>query len=770
MHDEPGPRGAGSVQRALWTGGLTLASLVAILWLVFVAERRLRVQLMESREAARHTRESLVLAIERQSRIRRYRLTGDSALLERENVARGTLTARLDSLADVVRGDSALTASVVALRSAIADWDSASARLAGNEAGLARPSPAIEQAGAERFARVRARFADLSALQGATFADRLRRSALYQNMEFGLFMLALATMAGVLVVIGRRLRRQTAAIAANRERLEAQAAELGLQVAEARTLAHELALSNADLNSVVHAVERSRELSNESRREKEEALAFLDAALSSAPVGFAFYDRELRFTRINPALAAINGAPVEAHLGRTIREMLPALADRLEPLVRGVITSGEAVRDLEIEGETPAAVGQTRHWLATYYPVSVDGRTTGAGVVLIETTSIKQLESQLRQAQKMEAVGQLAGGIAHDFNNMLAAIKSYSELVLGDTAPDDQRYADVLEIRAAADRAAALTRQLLAFSRKQLLRPELLDLNVLVTDLGKLLERVIGVEVACRTVMAPDLALIRADPSQLEQVLMNLAVNARDAMPDGGTLTITTENVILPPGSVPSQRTAGPHVHLAVADTGSGMEPWVRERIFEPFFTTKEPGKGTGLGLATVYGIVQQSGGCLTVDTRPGAGTTFHVYLPAIPVAVRQRPITPPRAVTATGTETLLLIEDDVAVLSAAARILRSQGYRVLEASTPRAAEAIASRHAGPIDLILTDLMLPEMNGRDLAVRLRVRHPAARLLYMSGYSTDAGGRGGPGDADVPFLAKPFTVEAMAAKVREALTG
>ena len=599
--------------------------------------------------------------------------------------------------------------------------------------------------------------------------EALALTADYELAKLAIFCVAIALITAVLTLAARRLRTQGGELAGTSERLGATSQELRDQVAEAGALARELMLSNADLNSAVDAAVRSREVSELARREKAEALAFLDAALSSAPVGFAFYDPGLRFTRINDALAAINGAPAAAHIGRTVREMIPALADYLEPLLRDVLTTGEAMRDLEISGETPASPGETRHWLATYYPVAVSGRITGVGVVIVETTGLKRLEAQLRQSQKMEAIGQLAGGIAHDFNNMLAAIKSYSELVLGQTAPDDQRYADVLEIRGAADRAAALTRQLLAFSRKQLLRPELVDLNQLVHTIGLLLERVIGVDVEWRMSLANDLAFIRADPSQLEQVLMNLAVNARDAMPDGGRLTIETANVELHEGSDPAPRVPGPHVRVSVRDTGTGMEPAVRERIFEPFFTTKPPGKGTGLGLATVYGIVQQSGGCLSVDTRPGAGTTFHVYFPAVATPLRPTVAPPPATPSEPANETLLLVEDDPAVLAVAARILRRQGYEVLEAATPAAAEQIADQHVGPIDLILTDLVLPEMNGRDLAVRLRARRPKARLLYMSGFADHNLTSGAPLDASVPFLAKPFTVEAMSSKVREALS-
>ena len=768
MHDEPASNSHPGVRRILWTGGITLAILVALLACVSILERRIGGALLGTRDAVRHSRHALLTALDRQAMARAFRLTGDTSLIAAAEETGVALRARLDSLAISTSGVPAQETLVAEIRKSLHEWDSTYVQSAIAPGGIPLGAE-FDREGIRRFRHIRSRFAELSAIQGAVFASRVRRADQYQVIELALFMMAAAVMGVVLLLVARRLRRQDADLAAKRARLEHQAEELRVQVTEARGLARELALSNAELNMAVHAAEQSREASNESRREKDRALAFLDAALSSAPVGFAFYDHELRFTGINPSLAAINGASVEAHLGRPAREMVPHIADMLDPVLRGVLATGRAVRDVELEGETPAAPGKKRQWLCTYYPVVADGEIAGVGAVVIETTSIKQLEAQLRQAQKMEAIGQLAGGIAHDFNNMLAAIKSYSELVLGETSPDDQRYADVLEIRAAADRAAALTRQLLAFSRKQLLRPEPVDLNLLVQNVSKLLGRVIGVDVECRMSLSSDLALIRADPGQLEQVLMNLAVNARDAMPTGGKLTIGTENVVLPDERAGGGGMPSAHVHLWVSDTGTGMEPAVRDRIFEPFFTTKEPGKGTGLGLATVYGIVQQSGGTLRVDTQPGEGTTFHLYFPADPLGKVSETIGEEPAMASSGSETLLVIEDDPAVLAVAARILRGHGYRVLEAATPADAERIAAKHAGPIDLILTDLMLPEMNGRELAGRLRVSRPQARLLYMSGFADDHTARWGPLEAGVPFLAKPFTMDSMARKVREALS-
>ena len=395
-----------------------------------------------------------------------------------------------------------------------------------------------------------------------------------------------------------------------------------------------------------------------------------------------------------------------------------------------------------------------------------------------DITEQRHLEEQFRQAQKMEAVGQLAGGIAHDFNNLLTAILGNTQLLLRDLPPGGAMHADVEEIRKASERAAALTRQLLAYSRRQMLQPESLDLNVVVADMDRMLRRLIGEHIELATVLAPELGRVRADPSQLEQVMVNLVVNARDAMPEGGKLTIETANVELDEAYAREHlgAVAGAYVRLAVTDTGTGMDASVRAHLFEPFFTTKEVGKGTGLGLATVYGIVKQSGGYVSVYTEPGHGSSFKVYLPrtaspaspASAAAPASSSTTSPRPPAARGSETILIVEDDPAVLALSSRALEAQGYTVLAAADGTAALRVVERHGGPIHLLLTDLVMPGMSGRDLAAHLAARRAGIRVLYMSGYPGDAvvhRGALAPGSA---FLQKPFAPDGLARKVRDVL--
>jgi CheY-like chemotaxis protein len=369
----------------------------------------------------------------------------------------------------------------------------------------------------------------------------------------------------------------------------------------------------------------------------------------------------------------------------------------------------------------------------------------------------------------MEGIGRLAGGIAHDFNNLLTAILGYAEL-MESQLEDEGLKSELREIRLAGERAAALTRQLLAFSRRQVLQPRTLDLNTVVSDVEKMLARLIGEDVTLATRLEPDLGCVKADPGQLEQVMMNLAVNARDAMPEGGTLTFETANAVLDadfvavhPGALP-----GAYVVLMVADTGTGMTDEVRSHAFEPFFTTKEKGKGTGLGLATAYGIVKQSGGYITVDSGVGRGTTFRIYLPRVEgtAVVSERTASSSRL--AIGTETILLVEDEAGVRRLSLTVLESQGYVVLEAASGDMALQVARSRTGPIHLVVTDVVMPGMSGRELWDRLRVLRPDSRVLFMSGYTDDAIARHGVLEPGIAFLQKPFTPFSLAQKVREVL--
>ncbi len=425
-------------------------------------------------------------------------------------------------------------------------------------------------------------------------------------------------------------------------------------------------------------------------------------------------------------------------------------------------------------------------FLSVYRLLTRDGRTVwwrdearvipdgeGSRIVhgfVTDVTEQKRLEAQLLQSQKMEAIGQLAGGVAHDFNNLLSVIIAYSDMLLGEVGAQDPRSRRVVQIRKAADRAAALTRQLLAFSRKQVLQPRILDLNAILADAEKLLHRLIGENIDLVTVPSLDLGRVKADPGQIEQVIMNLAVNSRDAMPKGGWLIVETANVDLDDGYAREHAGArpGPYVLLTVTDTGTGMDRETLAHIFEPFFTTKELGKGTGLGLSTVYGIVKQSGGYIWVDSEPGGGTTFKIYLPRTEEAAEATSRTAGAAGSFRGVETLLLVEDNEAVRDVFREVLESRGYKVLAAGGPEDALRLSEGHGGRINLLVTDLMMPGMTGHDLAGRIRTARPEIKVLFVSGYPGGPGGeqtRLQPGET---FLQKPFSSQAFITKVREIL--
>jgi len=400
-----------------------------------------------------------------------------------------------------------------------------------------------------------------------------------------------------------------------------------------------------------------------------------------------------------------------------------------------------------------------------------DGRPTRMIGAMMDITKRFELEEELRQAQKMEAVGRLAGGVAHDFNNLLTIITGRTHLVLGKLKADDPVRRSVEVIQKTADRAAGLTRQLLAFSRKQVLQRSVLDLNSMVADVSTMLRRLIGEDVDLRVTPGPGAGRVNADRAQLEQALMNLAVNARDAMPGGGTLGLETDHVRL--GAAPPDRPdalpPGPYAVLRVTDTGTGMDAATQARIFEPFFTTKEPGKGTGLGLSMVHGIVRQHGGAIHVRSVVGSGTTFEIYLPQVEAAAETGGADDTGApAPATGQETILLVEDESDVRALAREVLERQGYTVVEASDGAQAVAVYEREAKRIDLILTDVVMPRMSGREMVDRVRATRPDMRVLYMSGYTGDAIVRHGVVDASMLLLGKPFTPVALIAKVREVL--
>jgi PAS domain S-box-containing protein len=402
-----------------------------------------------------------------------------------------------------------------------------------------------------------------------------------------------------------------------------------------------------------------------------------------------------------------------------------------------------------------------------------DGQTIALSVDLTErnqaAAAMTNLEAQLRQAQKMEAVGRLAGGVAHDFNNVLSVILSYAEVILDDLKPADPLRADIEEIRKAASRAAALTRQLLLFSRQQIVEAQVIDLRDVLTSMDKMLQRILGEDVELAVVLPKSGGRVKVDPTHVEQVILNLVVNARDAMPTGGKLTVETGNVVLDENyarnHLPAK--AGAYVMLSVSDTGIGMDRDTQARIFEPFFTTKEIGKGTGLGLSTVFGIVQQSGGNIWVDSEPGNGTTFKVYLPRVDaeVDVPQHAAAP---ATLRGTETILVVEDEEQVRTMIVTVLRRQGYDVMVAENAGEALLLCEKHPGKIDLLLTDVVMPQMSGPELSKRLTATRPETKVLCMSGYTDDSIVRHGGLDGCGAFIQKPITPASLTRKLREVL--
>ena len=527
----------------------------------------------------------------------------------------------------------------------------------------------------------------------------------------------------------------------------------------------------------IRVQERTAELAqvNGALRESEAGaqhqLAELEQLYETAPVGLCFVDRELRYVRINKRLAAINGAPVSYHLGRTIRDIIPLAAPTIEPHFRQVLESGRPILDLEICDVISEEARVERNWLVSYYPVKgPEGKVAGVNAVMQDIGERKRLEVELRQAQKMEAIGRLAGGVAHDFNNLLTVINGYAEMVLGMEPLPGLAHECVGEILNAGIRASALTNQLLAFSRRQVLQPRAVNLNDVVSNLSKMLHRVIGENIELVSVLAPGLGSVRADPNQLEQVLLNLALNSRDAMAGGGRITLTTAEVAPGEGGAPLHPESGADrfVMLVVTDTGHGMDAETRRNIFEPFFTTKGQGKGTGLGLSTVYGIVKQSGGEIQVYSEPGEGTTFKIYFPKIEAGAGPAGRKTAFARLPQGTETILLLEDDLGIRQLVRQMLLGQGYTVLEAQNWREAVRLCVEHPGPLQLLLTDVVMPEMNGPAVAEYLTPLRPEMRVLFMSGYADNAIGDHGVLHRSVAFLQKPFTRDELVQKVQEVL--
>jgi two-component system cell cycle sensor histidine kinase/response regulator CckA len=483
----------------------------------------------------------------------------------------------------------------------------------------------------------------------------------------------------------------------------------------------------------------------------------------SSPLPMWVYDSEtLRFLAVNEAAIRHYGYTRDEFARMTLETITPRTdLQALRDAVAHPFDGKQTWRHLKKGGAT-IVVEISAHDFA------FEGRRARL-VLANDVTERQTLEEQLRQSQKMEAVGQLAGGVAHDFNNVLSVVLGYGEMLLGQTEPGDPMHADVEEICKAAKRAADLTRQLLMFSRQQVLEPKVLDLNEVLAGMDRMLRRVLGADVDLVSRPALALGRVRVDPGSMEQVVMNLVVNARDAMPTGGMLTMETSNILLDEEYARDhiEVKAGPHVMLAVSDTGIGMDRATQARIFEPFFTTKDKSKGTGLGLSTVFGIVKQASGSVWVYSEPGKGTTFKVFLPRVDAEVDVLG-TRPAPDTVGGSETVLLVEDDDQVRAVARGILRKKGYIVLEARNAGEALLHAETHPARIDLLLTDVVMPQMSGPQLAIRLTSIRPEIAVLCMSGYTDDSVVRHGVLESQIAYLQKPITSETLTSKVRTVL--
>jgi PAS domain S-box-containing protein len=546
-------------------------------------------------------------------------------------------------------------------------------------------------------------------------------------------------------------------------------AQVGVAYENARRF-EELQRRAAQLQETVSQRERAEQSVRESEEALREANQTLQSLVQTSPLAIIALDLEGNVKSWNSAAERIFGWSEKEVIGLRI-QIIPE--DEWDGFYNSLDITCKAGTFTGFETTRMRKDGSLIDVSLSAAPL-VDGRgaINGSVVVIADITERKHLEEQFRQAQKMEAIGRLAGGVAHDFNNLLTAIIGYSQLALGRLDRKDPMRKEIEEIERAGQRAAGLTNQLLAFSRRQVLQPQVLDLNAVVVDLAKMLERLIGEDIVLATSLAPDIGFVKADRGQIEQIIMNLGVNSRDAMPDGGKLTIETFNADLDESYTAEHINArpGPHVVLALSDNGCGMDKETQSNVFEPFFTTKERGKGTGLGLSTVYGIVNQSGGHIGLYTELGKGTTFKIYLPRLEEAGEESEPRVSQSESLQGSETVLLVEDEESVRELARRILEMYGYVVLEAAGYDDTRQICEGHEGRIHLMLTDVVMPGANGRELAQLVAPLQPEMKVLYMSGYTDDAIVQHGVLGADTPFLQKPFTPVTLARKIREVLDG
>lgn len=739
--------------RALLLAAMTIIAVVAIAG--FWAERISSARVRESGAILRLATRSQRLLWDAESGVRAYLLARDSTAAGRTALARDSLDTTLAQLRLRMVSASDRVHRLDAFDSALARWDSTFAQPAFAQGPLTRE---LALAGTRAFDGAAQVLDEMIAVESEIRMQRLDRQTLIAWLTLLIVLVALAIAGFLSMRIMRALQLEAALADEQQHRIEEQAAELEQQAGQLEEQTVLLEDQATELRARI--LER-----DETNRLLSQTATFLDSALESAPFGIAFYDRGLRFQRINETLARINGLSADAHLGRRIEEVVPMLAPSIVPIIERVFASGIAETNVVVEGETAAAPGEFRRWLATYYPILRPGTpAVGVGAMIVDVTDQHRLEQQLRQAQKLEAVGRLAGGIAHDFNNVLTVIQSYAEVLAFELPVGEVGREEIEAIRGAADRAAALARQLLAFSRRDVIIPRDLDLNDVIRGLDLILKRLVKQGVEFSLELAPQPLIVRLDAGQLEQVVMNLVINAVDAMPNGGKLSLRTAEI---PASEHNPRSTC----VTVEDEGTGMSAEVMDRLFEPFFTTKPEGQGTGLGLATAYAIVREADGQILVNSHPGRGTTFEIVLPfsnGTRSEVGGRPSPGLGMQAAHEGEVVLLVEDEPAIRTALCRVLRSSGYRVLEASNGGEALRLADAEPGEIHLLLTDVMMPGIGGKELVQRLLKTRPDTRVILMSGFMDDLYLREELGTARFLFLQKPFAARRVLSAVREVM--
>lgn len=724
------------IQRLVWSALGAIGLMAATVGSIYTVQQRALQDLADARKISRLVRTAAALATDRETELRGYLLTHNQASLYPDAFAQQRLRIALDSLSVLTRQRPPQAARVRAAAAALARWD---AEFAAPAAAGSLEKRGDTLAGKSLFDVVRSRFDDLLRSTEVEFHRRSARVAAIQAWGAAALLGELTLVLGTLLFfIRRRLLAQASDLTRQQELLEQQAVELELQMSEMQATNYALA-------------EREETLRRSDERYRYAAMATNDA----------IYDWDVPTNRFewNQGISELFGYPQE-EIGTTIEWIVSLLHPDDTARVMGSFYSvfepgggSEWKAEYRIrrkDGKYSNAEGRAHFIRAS------DGTTVRVIGAISDRSQQQSLEDQLRQSQKMEAVGRLAGGIAHDFNNILTAIQMSSSFLLADLPETDERRGDAVEIMKAADRAAALTRQLLTFSRRQALNPRLVLLNDVISGLDGMLRRVVPENIEVGTSLQPQLHGVRADPGQLEQVILNLAINAADAMPEGGRLDLRTSNTRVDSAFSAAHLGVSPgsYVCLTVSDTGHGMDKETVEKIFDPFFTTKPVGKGTGLGLATVHGIVAQSGGKIWVYSEPGHGTTFKIYLPMSEGAVTA-PILPAVRQIAAPTETLLLVEDEEATREAVHRSLTRAGYKVLVATNGAEALRIVNANGAEIALVLSDTMMPEMGGLELARQLREKRPEIAVLMMSGYTEAAPARGFPG-VDLPFIEKPFT--------------